>query len=103
MAVTFESMERRMPKIEKCLAENGIGSLEEARQLCLDNGFDPDEIVKGVQPIAFENASWAYTLGCAIGLKKGVKVLLLKLLKLSVSVLKHLQSLVLLQNREMLV
>ena len=73
MAVTFESMERRMPKIEKCLAENGIGSLEEARQLCLDNGFDPDEIVKGVQPIAFENASWAYTLGCAIGLKKGVK------------------------------
>ena len=58
MAVTFESMERRMPKIEKCLAENGIGSLEEARQLCLDNGFDPDEIVKGVQPIAFENASW---------------------------------------------
>ena len=39
MAVTFESMERRMPKIEKCLAENGIGSLEEARQLCLDNGL----------------------------------------------------------------
>ncbi len=72
MAVTFESKERRMPKIEKCLAEYGIASLEEARQLCLNNGFDPDEIVKGVQPIAFENASWAYTLGCAIGIKKGV-------------------------------
>ncbi|MGN0477766.1 MAG: GGGtGRT protein [Ruminococcus sp.] len=73
MAVTFESKERRMPKIEKCLAEYGIASLEEARQICLDNGFDPDEIVKGVQPIAFENASWAYTLGCAIAIKKGVK------------------------------
>ena len=73
MAVTFESKERRMPKIEKCLAEYGIASLEEARQICLDNGFDPDEIVKGVQPIAFENASWAYTLGCAVAIKKGVK------------------------------
>ena len=73
MAVTFERKERRMPKIEKCLAEYGIASLEEARQICLDNGFDPDEIVKGVQPIAFENASWAYTLGCAIAIKKGVK------------------------------
>ncbi|MDD6645809.1 MAG: GGGtGRT protein [Oscillospiraceae bacterium] len=73
MAVTFESKERRMPKIEKCLAEYGIASLEEARQICLDNGFDPDEIVKGVQPIAFENASWAYTLGCAIAIKKDVK------------------------------
>ena len=73
MAVTFESKERRMPKIEKCLAEYGIASLEEARQICLDNGFDPDEIVKGVQPIAFENASWAYTLGCAIAIKKGVE------------------------------
>ena len=73
MAVNFESKERRMPKIEKCLAEYGIASLEEARQICLDAGFDPDAIVKGVQPIAFENASWAYTLGCAIAIKKGVK------------------------------
>ncbi len=73
MAVNFESKERRMPKIEKCLAEYGMASLEEARQVCLDKGFDPDKIVKGVQPIAFENASWAYTLGCAIAIKKGVK------------------------------
>ena len=56
MAVTFESMERRMPKIEKCLAEYGIANLEEARKLCNDLGFDPYDIVKGVQPIAFENA-----------------------------------------------
>ena len=71
--VTFEGKERRMPKIEACLAEYGIADLEAARALCLDAGFDPDAIVKGVQPIAFDNAAWAYTLGCAIALKKKVK------------------------------
>ncbi|HHV31013.1 GGGtGRT protein [Caproiciproducens sp. LBM24188] len=71
--VMFEGKERRMAKIEKCLAEYGLGSLEEARDLCLSKGIDVDKIVKGVQPIAFENASWAYTVGCAIGLKTGVK------------------------------
>ncbi len=62
-----------MPKIEACLAEYGLASLEEARDLCLSKGIDVDKIVKGVQPIAFENASWAYTLGCAVALKKGCK------------------------------
>ena len=71
--VMFEGKERRMPKIEKCLAEYGLGSLEEARELCKSKGFDPYEIVKGVQPIAFENAGWAYTLGCAVAIKKGTK------------------------------
>ncbi|MEF9853464.1 MAG: GGGtGRT protein [Hydrogenoanaerobacterium sp.] len=71
--VKFEGKERRMAKIEKCLAEYGLASLEDARDLCLKNGVDVDKIVKGVQPIAFENAVWAYTLGCAIGLKTGVK------------------------------
>ena len=51
--VMFEGKERRMPKIEKCLAEYGLGSLEEARELCNSKGFDPYDIVKGVQPIAF--------------------------------------------------
>ena len=69
--VVFEGKERRMAGIEACMAQYGIKDLEEARQLCLDKGFDPDAIVKGVQPIAFENASWAYTLGCAVALKKG--------------------------------
>ena len=69
--VKFEGKERRMPKIEKCLAEYGLASLEEARDLCLSKGIDVDKIVKGVQPIAFENASWAYTPGCAVALKKG--------------------------------
>ncbi len=71
--VMFEGKERRMAKIEKCLAEYGLASLEDARDLCLSKGIDVDKIVKGVQPIAFENASWAYTLGCAIGVKTGVK------------------------------
>ena len=71
--VMFEGKERRMAKIEKCLAEYGLASLEDARDLCLSKGIDVDKIVKGVQPIAFENAGWAYTLGCAVAIKKGVK------------------------------
>ena len=61
-----------MPKINACLAEYGMSSLEEARQVCLDKGIDVEKIVKGVQPIAFENAVWAYTLGTAVALKKGI-------------------------------
>ena len=68
----FEGKERRMPKIEKCLAEYGFATLEDARDLCLSKGINVDEIVKGVQPIAFENAVWAYTLGTAVALKKGI-------------------------------
>ena len=71
--VKFEGKERRMAKIEKCLAEYGLSSLEEARDLCLSKGIDVDAIVKGVQPIVFENASWAYTLGAAVAIKSGVK------------------------------
>ena len=73
MAITFEGMDRRMSKIEKCLAEYGIANLEAARDLCLSKGVDVEALVKGVQPIAFENAVWAYTLGCAIAIKKEVK------------------------------
>ena len=71
--VKFEGKERRIAKIEKCLAEYGLSSLEEARDLCLSKGIDVDAIVKGVQPIAFDNASWAYTLGAAVAIKSGVK------------------------------
>ena len=71
--VQFEGQERRMPKINACLAEYGMSSLEDARQLCLDRGIDVEKIVKGVQPIAFENAVWAYTLGVAVALKKDCK------------------------------
>ena len=68
----FEGKERRMPKIEACLQENGIASLEEAKEICEKAGVDVEALVKGVQPIAFENAVWAYTLGAAIGLKRKV-------------------------------
>ncbi len=70
--VKFEGKDRRLPGIEKFLAENGLGSLEECRDLCLSKGVDVDAIVKGVQPIAFENAVWAYTMGVALALKRGV-------------------------------
>ena len=69
----FESYERRIDKINGVLAQYGISSVEECRTLCQDKGFDPYEIVKGIQPICFENACWAYTVGAAIALKKGVK------------------------------
>ena len=73
MSVQFEGYERRIAKIEKALKEYGIESLEAARDLCLSKGVNVEEIVKGVQPIAFENAVWAYTLGAAIAFKKGSK------------------------------
>ena len=71
--VNFEGKERRMPKIEKFLKEYGFDSMEACKALCDSKGIDVEKIVKGVQPIAFDNAVWAYTLGVALGLKKGAK------------------------------
>ena len=68
----FESYERRIDKINGVLAKYGIGSIEECREICKEKGFDPYEIVKGIQPICFENACWAYCMGAAIALKSGV-------------------------------
>ncbi len=73
MTVTFEGYERRADKINKCLSDNGIASLEEALQICTDKGFNPREIVNNTQSIAFQNAEWAYTLGCALAVKRGAK------------------------------
>ena len=69
----FESYERRIDKINGVLAQYGIGSVEECLDICKEKGFNPYEIVKGIQPICFENACWAYTVGAAIALKSGVK------------------------------
>ena len=69
----FESYERRIDKINGVLAQYGISSVEECREICRAKGFDPYEIVKGIQPICFENACWAYTVGAAIAIKAGVK------------------------------
>ena len=71
--VEFEGYERRIAKINKVLAEYGLKDLEEAKALCDSKGVDVSKLVKGIQPIAFENAVWAYTLGAAIAIKKGVK------------------------------
>ncbi len=69
----FESYERRIDNVNAVLNENGIASLEEAKKICDDAGVDAYGIVRGIQPICFENACWAYTVGAAIALKRGVK------------------------------
>jgi hypothetical protein len=69
----FESYERRIDQITPVLAEYGISSVEECLDICKSYGFNPYDIVAGVQPISFENARWAYTVGAAIAIKKGVK------------------------------
>jgi len=67
----FESYERRMPQITPVLQQYGLPTIEAARDLCASKGVDVAAIVRGVQPICFENACWAYTLGAAIAIKKG--------------------------------
>ena len=73
MSITFEGYERRIGQIQPVMDKYGIKDFEDARKICNDKGFDPYGIVKGIQPIAFENAGWAYTLGAAIAVKKGCK------------------------------
>lgn len=68
----FESYERRLDKINGVLAQYGISSIEEAKEICDKVGVHPYDIAKAVQPIAFENAGWAYIVGSAIAIKKGV-------------------------------
>ncbi len=69
----FESYERREAQILKAIGKYGIKSIEECRKICEDKGLDVPKIVEGVQPICFENAKWAYTVGAAIAIKKGDK------------------------------
>ena len=69
----FENYDRRIDKINGVLKQYGIESVEACREMCQAKGFDPYEIVKGIQSICFENACWAYTVGAAIAMKKGVK------------------------------
>ena len=69
----FESYERRIDQINKCLNENGIKDIEEAKAICDAAGVDAYGITKGIQPICFENAAWAYTVGAALALKNKAK------------------------------
>ncbi|MDR2202173.1 MAG: GGGtGRT protein [Clostridiales bacterium] len=73
MAINFEGYDKRIKKVNEALTAYGIKNLEEARQICADNGIDVAKIVSGTQQIAFENATWAYTAGCAIAIKKNCK------------------------------
>ncbi len=67
----FESYNRREKQILEVINKYGINSIEECAEICKAKGFDPYKITEGIQPICFENAKWAYTVGCAIAIKKG--------------------------------
>ena len=69
----FESYSRRIDQINVVLKEYGFKDLDEAKEFALSKGVDAETIVRETQPIAFENACWAYTLGAALALKKGCK------------------------------
>ncbi len=69
----FESYDRRIKQINEALSKYSIASIEEAKKICDDKGIDVAGIVKGIQPICFENACWAYIVGAAIAIKKGAK------------------------------
>lgn len=66
----FESYERRIDKINSVLNSYGIASIEEAEKITKDAGLDVYNQIKGIQPICFENACWAYIVGAAIAIKK---------------------------------
>ena len=67
----FESYERREKQILAVLEQYGINTIEECADVCKEKGLDIYKLVEGIQPICFENAKWAYTVGCAIAIKKG--------------------------------
>ncbi len=67
----FESYERREKQILAVIKEYGINTIEECADVCKEKGLDIYKLVEGIQPICFENAKWAYTVGCAIAIKKG--------------------------------
>ncbi len=71
--VTFEGYERREASIRDALQANGLASLEEALEICQTAGVDVHGVVAGVQPICFENAKWAYTLGAALAIKRQLR------------------------------
>lgn len=71
--IKFEGYERRIDKLNNEMSKYNISSLEEAAEICQQYNIDVEKQVRSIQPIAFDNAVWAYTLGCAIALKKGSK------------------------------
>ena len=70
--IQFEGYDKRIKKVNAVLESYGIKSLEDAQKICLDKGIDAAKITKATQMIAFDNALWAYTVGVAIAIKKGI-------------------------------
>ena len=68
----IEGYKYKKAKIESALKENNISSLEEAREICLKHNIDVEKFVKDIQPICFDNACWAYTVGAAVAIKRGL-------------------------------
>ena len=68
----FESYDRRIDKVNAALNTYGIKDIDEAKAICSAKNIDPYAICEGIQNIAFENAKWAYVVGAAIAIKKGV-------------------------------
>ena len=98
----FEGYERRIDQINAALKSYGISSVEEAKAICDEMGIDVYNIVKGIQPICFENAWWAYIVGAAIAIKKDIKTQV-KPLKSMVKAFRHSAFPVLLPMTEKLV
>lgn len=69
----FENYDRRIKQIEATLNKHGIATIEDAKKICEEKGIDVFEIVRGIQPICFDNACWAYTVGAAIAIKENAK------------------------------
>lgn len=69
----FENYDRRIKQIEATLNKYGIATIEDAKKICEEKGIDVFEIVRGIQPICFDNACWAYTVGAAIAIKENAK------------------------------
>ena len=76
----FESYERREKQILAVINQYGINTIEECADVCKAKGLDIYKLVEGIQPICFENAKWAYTVGCAIAIKRAAQELLTLLL-----------------------
>ena len=94
----FESKERRMSKINDCLKKYNFSSLEDAKDLCDKKGINVEEIVRGIQPIAFDNAVWSYTLGTAIAIKENCTIAADAAEKIGIGI-QSFVSLDLLQNK----
>ena len=75
----FESYERRIDKINSVLNSYGIASIEEAEKITKDAGLNVYDQIKGIQPICFENACWAYIVGAAIAIKKDLVYIIQKM------------------------